>query len=26
VEPSKFLLPSRHLKFGLIKIFVKAMN
>jgi hypothetical protein len=26
VEPSKILLPSMHLKFGLIKNFVKAMN
>jgi hypothetical protein len=26
VEPSKILLPSMHLKFGLMKNFVKAMN
>jgi len=26
VEPSKSLLPSMHVKFGLVKIFVKAMN
>ena len=26
VEPSKILLPSMHLKLGLIKYFVKAMN
>jgi hypothetical protein len=26
VEPSKILLPSMHLKLGLMKIFVKAMN
>jgi len=26
VEPSKILLPSMHLKLGLVKIFVKAMN
>ena len=26
VEPSKILLPSMHLKFGLVKNFVKAMN
>jgi len=26
VEPSKILLPSMHLKLGLMKKFVKAMN
>jgi len=26
VEPSKILLPSMHLKLGLMKNFVKAMN
>jgi len=26
VEPSKILLPSTHLKLGLMKNFVKAMN
>jgi len=26
VEPSKILLPSMHLKLGLMKYFVKAMN
>ena len=26
VEPSKILLPSMHLKLGLVKNFVKAMN
>jgi len=26
IEPSKILLPSMHLKLGLIKNFVKAMN
>jgi len=26
VEPSKILLPSMHFRFGLMKIFVKAMN
>ena len=26
VEPKKFLLPSMHLKLGLTKKFVKAMN
>ena len=26
VEPSKILLPSMHLKLGLMKTFVKAMN
>ena len=26
VEPSKILLPSMHLKLGLIKNFIKAMN
>ena len=26
VEPSKILLPSLHLKLGLMKNFVKAMN
>jgi hypothetical protein len=26
VEPSKSLLPSMHLKLGLMKNFVKAMN
>ena len=26
VEPSKILLPSMHLKLGLVKIFVKAVN
>ena len=26
VEPSKILLPSMHLKLGLMKDFVKAMN
>jgi len=26
VEPSKVLLPSMHLKLGLMKNFVKAMN
>jgi len=26
VEPSKILLPSIHLKLGLLKNFVKAMN
>jgi hypothetical protein len=26
VEPSKILLPSMHLKLGLVKNFVNAMN
>jgi len=26
VEPSKILMPSMHLKLGLMKNFVKAMN
>jgi len=26
VEPSKILLTSMHLKYGLMKVFVKAMN
>ena len=26
LEPSKILLPSMHLKIGLMKNFVKAMN
>ena len=26
VEPSKILLPSMHLKLGLVKNFVKVMN
>jgi len=26
VEPSKILLPSKHLKLGLMKNFVKAVN
>jgi len=26
VEPSKILLPSMHLKLGLMKNFIKAMN
>ena len=26
VEPSKILFPSMHLKLGLVKNFVKAMN
>jgi len=26
VEPSKILLPSMHLKLGLMKNFVKAVN
>jgi len=26
VEPSKILLPSMHLRLGLMKNFVKAMN
>jgi hypothetical protein len=26
VEPSKILLPSLHLKLGVMKNFVKAMN
>jgi len=26
VDPSKIVLPSMHLKFGLMKNFVKAMN
>jgi len=26
VEPSKILLPSKHLKLGQMKFFLKAMN